>query len=167
MEIVLQITDTIFSEGETRAKKSICSPQATSKLSKKSSQSMIQKIIIMRKKSGEFFTEKHLNQGNLSFKIAQPWRKLSARLCPFHNPTQWPGVLPLEEANDMCISAAEIHWCIFNTWTRRKLMLIVHSPLISSHYYFCVFGIIFDSHKPAHDNWKKRKFKLSLSNAFR
>lgn len=56
-----------------------------------------------RKISG-FFIEKHSNKGTLSrlVKFPHPWGKLILR--PFYNPpTGWPGVLPLGEANDICI----------------------------------------------------------------
>ena len=56
----------------------------------------------MRWISEGFFVEKHL------LTSLTPWGKFSTLLNPFYNPPGWPGVLPLGQADDMCITNIQV-----------------------------------------------------------
>ena len=84
----------------------------------------------MRKISGEFFLEKHLTQGTLSCLPPHPWGKFSTLLNPFYNPPGWPGVLPLGQADDMCIT---ICFCISNYGDSQGSMTLAGFSLLVFH----------------------------------
>ena len=44
--------------------------------------------------------------------LPHPWGKFSTLLNPFYNPPGWPGVLPLGQAGDMCITCQTTGRCI-------------------------------------------------------
>ena len=56
---------------------------------------------------GDFSLRSTWPRGLCLVNLPHPWGKFSTLLNQFYNPPGWPGVLPLGQANDMCIKS---HW---------------------------------------------------------
>ena len=55
--------------------------------------------------------------------LPHPWGKFSTLLNQFYNPPGWPGVLPLGQANDMCITTLVL---VLRHWIESRSIIINH-----------------------------------------